>query len=74
MKRAIKGTIWTIIAIYLAVITLAHLPFVQNWLGDKVSSMIAKKLDTKVEIGNIHLGFLNRVVVDGVEVYDQNLA
>ena len=71
MKRAIKGTIWTIIAIYLAVITLAHLPFVQNWLGDKVSSMIAKKLDTKVEIGNIHLGFLNRVVVDGVEVYDQ---
>lgn len=71
MKRAIKGTIWTIIAIYLAVITLAHLPLVQNWLGDKVSSMIAKKLDTKVEIGNIHLGFLNRVVVDGVEVYDQ---
>lgn len=33
--------------------------------------MIAKKLDTKVEIGNIHLGFLNRVVIDGIEVYDQ---
>ena len=71
LKRVIKGTVWTIIAIYLALITLAHLPFVQDWIGNEVSNIIAKKLDTKVEIGKIRLGLLNRIVIDGLEIYDQ---
>ena len=62
---------WTIIAVYSAAIILAHLPFVQGWLGKEVSAIVAKKLNTKVKVDKVHLGFLNRVVVDGLELYDQ---
>ena len=62
---------WTIVAVYLAVIMLVHLPFVQRWLGEEVSGLIAAKLGTKAKVEKVRLGFLNRVVVDGFELYDQ---
>ena len=63
---------WTIVAVYLAVIMLVHLPFVQRWLGEEVSGLIAAKLGTKAKVEKVRLGFLNRVVVDGFELYDQH--
>lgn len=34
--------------------------------------MLAEKLQTRVEIGRIDLGFLNRVIIDDVVVFDQD--
>ena len=33
--------------------------------------MVGKKLDTKVSVGKIHLGLLNRIIIDDFELYDQ---
>ena len=50
---------------------LLHLPAVQNFIGSKVSDALSEKLGTKVEVGRVDLGFLNRVIIDDVVIYDQ---
>ncbi|MBR5085230.1 MAG: hypothetical protein IKX33_11590, partial [Prevotella sp.] len=50
---------------------LLHLPAVQKYIGSKVSASISEKLGTKVEVGRVDLGFLNRVIIDDVVIYDQ---
>lgn len=48
-----------------------HVPSVQAFLGNKVSTALASKLGTKVAVGKINLGFLNRIIIDDVMIYDQ---
>ena len=48
-----------------------ELPPVQRYLGHKVGEALQEKLGTKVSIGNIDLGFLNRFIIDDILIYDQ---
>lgn len=50
---------------------LLHLPAVQSFIGSKVSDALSDKLGTKVEVGRVDLGFLNRITIDDVTIYDQ---
>jgi len=53
-------------------VVLLHIPAVQRFIGSQVSEVLAEKLGTKVEIGNIDLGMLNRIIIDDVLIKDQN--
>lgn len=57
--------------VYLATIIMLHIPVVQNFIGNKVASVLQHKLGTEVHVGNINLGFLNRVIIDDVTVLDK---
>ena len=70
-KRVLKGIIWFIIAAYIVTTMMIHFPFVQRWLGNKAAHVIGKKLGTKVYVEKIHLGLLNRIIIDDFELYDQ---
>ena len=72
LKHIISWTIWSLVALYVVVLVLVHLPFVQSFLGEKTAAVLAGKLDTKVSVGRVDLGFLNRVIIDDVTVYDQS--
>lgn len=50
---------------------MVHVPFIQTWLGSQISGALEKKLNTKVSLGRIDLGFLNRIIIDELEIYDQ---
>lgn len=52
---------------------MVQLPFVQNWIGSEVSRAVAAKLDTKVSVGKVRLGLLNRVIIDDFKLYDKKL-
>lgn len=52
-------------------VVLLHIPAVQHAVASKTSEAIQRKLGTKVSLGNISLGLLNRIVVDEVTVEDQ---
>ena len=47
------------------------MPPIQHFLGSQVSTALAQKLGTKVEVGRVDLGFLNRIIIDDVMLYDQ---
>ena len=49
-----------------------HLPSVQVFIASELKEKIEEAIGTRVEIESVNLGFLNRVIVDGFEVYDKN--
>ena len=71
LKRIISIVIWTVIALNLLSAGLLHLPGVQQFLGAKVSALLEDQLGTKVSVGQIDLGLLNRIIIDDVLIYDQ---
>ena len=72
IKRIIKIMVWGVVGLYLAAVIMVRTPLVQQWLGGKVAAAIGKKLDTRVTVDKVHLGLVNRFVVDGIDVYDKD--
>lgn len=70
-KRTIKIIIWTITGLYLTIVTLLHIPFIQNTIGECVGDALSAKLGTKVSIGRVDLGFVNRITIDDSQMLDQ---
>ena len=50
---------------------VSHLPAAQRYIGSKVSEVLGEKLGTQVSVGRVDLGFLNRLILDDVVIYDQ---
>ena len=71
IKHIVNGIIWTVAGLYIILIILLHIPTVQGFIGNEVSDALAKKLGTKVAIGRVDLGFLNRLIIDDVSIQDQ---
>ena len=59
------------VSLYLLIAVMVHIPYVQQSLASGVASVISSKLNTRVEIGRVDLGFLNRLVIDNTTIYDQ---
>lgn len=70
-KRTIKIIIWIITGLYLTIVTLLHIPFIQNTIGECVGDALSAKLGTKVSIGRVDLGFVNRIIIDDSQMLDQ---
>ena len=71
LKHIINGAIWTLFGSYIAVIVLLHVPAVQGFIGSEVSTALSNKFGTKICIGRVDLGFINRLIIDDVAIFDQ---
>lgn len=57
--------------IYTILIVAFRIPVVQEHIADLTEKLLCEKLGTKVIIDKVNPGFLNRFIIDGVEIYDQ---
>ena len=48
-----------------------HIPAVQRYIGNKTAGLLAETLGTNVQVGSVDPGFLNRLIIDRVCIYDQ---
>ena len=71
LKHIINWTVRILVGLYAIVMIAIRIPQVQHYLGAKASQIVGEKLGTKVEVGQIDLGFLNRLILDDVVIYDQ---
>ena len=71
LKYIVNIVVWSLLTLYVMVMLFTHIPACQAFLGEKVAQAIGEKLGTKVSIGRVDLGFLNRVIIDDVLIYDQ---
>ena len=62
---------WVLVALYVTVIVLVHVPAVQRAIGSQVAKAVGEELGTTVQIGRVDLGFFNRLVIDDVLILDQ---
>ena len=58
-------------ALYILLMVAIHLPGVQSFIGEKTASVISDELGTEVMVKRVELGFLNRLILDDVLIYDQ---
>ena len=71
-KRIINITIWTLIGLYTAIIILLHIPSIQTYIGGCVADTLCDKFGTKVKVGRVDLGFINRLILDDSYMQDKN--
>ncbi|MBR4602030.1 MAG: hypothetical protein IKO37_05675, partial [Prevotella sp.] len=71
LRKTINIILWSLVALYAAIILMLNLPPVQKAIGGWTSDAIGKKINSRVEIGKVDVGFFNRVIIDDVSIYDQ---
>lgn len=70
-KGLISSVIWILAGLLLLVFVLLRVPSIQSMIGAEVSRALEEKLGTKVNIGKVDIGMLNRITIDGLLIYDQ---
>lgn len=71
IRRIFYITLWTVVGVLFILITLLHVPAIQGYIGSEVAETLSRKLSTKVTIGRINVGLLNRIIIDDVTINDQ---
>lgn len=71
-KTVVIAGIWVVIGLYAAVVLMLQIPAVQEALADEVETVLGEKLDTRVEVGRVDIGMLNRLIIDRVVIYDKS--
>lgn len=71
LKYIINGIIWTLLGSYLLLVMLLNVPAVQHIIGNEVSSALSKKFGTKVVVGRVDMGIMNRIIIEDALMYDQ---
>lgn len=61
-----------IIGLYLGVIILLNIPYIQQKLANIVTIELEQKLHTKLSISKIDIGLMNRIIVDDILVKDKS--
>ena len=71
IKRFFNVSIWLVCGFVISLAILTHTPSVQSFIGKKVAEAVGDKLGTRVRIGRVDIGFLNRLIIDNVIIYDK---
>ena len=72
IKHFTNIVVWTMVTLYILVAIILHIPLVQQTMGKTVAKAMADEIGSKVTVGNIDLGMLNRIIIDDVVILDQN--
>ncbi len=59
-----------ILAIYIGLILLLHIPAVQTFIASKTADALTEKIGSKVSIGKVNLGMLNSIIIEDLYVED----
>ena len=51
---------------------MLHVPAIQTFVGERVADALCQKFGTKVSVGRVDLGFINRLIVDDTQMQDQH--
>lgn len=71
LRRFVNVAVWTIVAVWLIVVVSLNIPAVKTYIGRRVAAALEDKIGTRVSVGRVDLGMLNRVIIDGVSIDDQ---
>lgn len=65
-----QWTVGSFLGLYILIIILLSIPFVQHQITRITANTLSNLLGTKVSIGHVDLGFLDRVIIDDVQLSD----
>lgn len=69
LRKGIKILLWiigSVIGLFLLIVLLIQIPYIQNLVKDKAVSYLEGKIGTDVQIGRIEIGLPKKIIVEGV--------
>lgn len=72
LRNIFNTLLWSAIGIYMLLSIMLHIPAIQRFTGECVAKVLCEKFGTKVHVGNVNLGFLNRLIVDDLDMLDKS--
>ena len=70
IKYSIYILVGLVVGLYLGIIILLNIPFVQSKIASAVTDAMKEKLHTELSIGKVDIGLLNRIIIENVKVND----
>ncbi|MGL5980455.1 MAG: translocation/assembly module TamB domain-containing protein [Phocaeicola sp.] len=71
LKYTLRTLAVVLLSLYIILLLLLDVPFIQKELSKLVSEELKQLLQTEVSIGNVQLGLLNRLILEDVVLKDQ---
>jgi hypothetical protein len=71
LVRIFLKTLLTIFIILLIVVFLIQTPFVQNFIRGKAENYLSRKLNTRVRIGSLYVGFPKTITLKNIYIEDR---
>lgn len=74
LRKSIKILLWiigSVIGLFLLIVLLIQIPYIQNLIKDKAVSYLEEKIGTEVQIGRIEIGLPKKVIIEGVYFQSQ---
>ncbi|MGP1477410.1 MAG: translocation/assembly module TamB domain-containing protein [Phocaeicola sp.] len=71
IKYSIYIPVGLVIGLYLGIIVLLNIPFVQSKIAFAVTGALKEKLHTELSIGKVDMGLLNRIIIEDVTMNDR---
>lgn len=71
LKYTVRILLGTLFGVYLGIIVLLNIPYVQSKLSVFVARELKTVLNTEVAVGKIDMGLLNRIIVEEVLLHDR---
>ncbi len=72
LKKTVRWVVGIVLGVYIGTIVLLNIPNVQRTMSVFVAEELSEVLNTKVVIGRINMGLLNRIIIDDVLLDDQS--
>mgnify|MGYP003337523720 CR=1 FL=1 len=72
VTHIIAYSVWIIVGLYVCLAIAFRMPVVQERIAQEGTSVLERKLGTKVIIERVIPTFFNRLTIDGVVLYDQD--
>jgi len=69
--RIFLKTIIGILALFILIILLIQTPPVQNFARKKIQNFLSSKLQTRVEIGHLYIGFPKKIILKNIYLEDR---
>ena len=70
LKRTIRVIVGIILGVYIGIILLLNLPGIQQQMSVWTSGQLSSMLGSELRIGQINMGFLNRIIINDLYVKD----
>lgn len=71
IKYIVRIIFGTTLGLYISMIVLLNIPFVQSKLASLASNELKSLLNTEVQVGHVDIGFFNRIIAKDILLNDQ---
>lgn len=70
LEKILVQIVSILLILYAAIVLLFSLPFMQSKLAGWTADILSKQIKSKVEIGNINIGLLNKIIINDLIIYE----